>query len=208
MHLSITQFQDEQPIIGKDSQVQDTQLKDYVEIGEANHIDHSTLDTYTYTGQFCFIQNSQIGRFVSIAAAVRIGPTNHPYERPSQHLFAYNGEGYGFAPKDQEFLAKRKEITTTIGNDVWIGHGAVVQAGVTVGNGAVIASNAVVTKDVPPYAIVGGVPAKTIKYRFDPETIQALQDIAWWEWSREVLEARYLDFRLPINEFISKYARK
>lgn len=208
MHLSITQFQDEQPLIGKDSQVQDTQLKDYVEIGETNHIDHSTLDTYTYTGQFCFIQNSQIGRFVSIAAAVRIGPTNHPYERPSQHLFAYNGEGYGFAPKDQEFLAKRKEKTTTIGNDVWIGHGAVVQAGVTVGNGAVIASNAVVTKDVPPYAIVGGVPAKTIKYRFDPETIQALQDIAWWEWSREVLEARYLDFRLPINEFISKYARK
>ncbi|KPG71222.1 DapH/DapD/GlmU-related protein [Enterococcus sp. RIT-PI-f] len=208
MHLSITEFPDEQPIIGKDSHVQDSKLEDYVEIGEANHIDHSTLDAYTYTGQYCFIQNSHIGRFVSIAAAVRIGPTNHPYERPSQHLFAYNGEGYGFKPKDSDFLAKRKEKTTTIGNDVWIGHGAVVQAGVTVGNGAVIASNAVVTKDVPPYAIVGGVPAKIIKYRFDPATIEALQAIAWWNWSREELETRYLDFRLPIADFIAAYNKK
>jgi serine acetyltransferase len=83
----------------------------------------------------------------------------------------------------------------------------VIQSGLTVGDGAVIASNAVVTKDVPPYAIVGGVPAKVIKYRFDPETITALQEIAWWNWSRAELEARYLDFRLPIEDFIVKYTR-
>ncbi|MFW8596934.1 DapH/DapD/GlmU-related protein [Enterococcus innesii] len=207
MHLSITNFPDEQPIVGKDSQLQDTTLGDYVEIGEANHIDHSSIGNYTYTGQYCFIQNSQLERFISIAAMVRIGPTNHPYERPSQHLFAYNGEGYGFAPKDESFLEKRKAKTTFIGNDVWIGHGAVIQSGLTVGDGAVIASNAVVTKDVPPYAIVGGVPAKVIKYRFDPETITALQEIAWWNWSRAELEARYLDFRLPIEDFVAKYTR-
>ena len=207
MHLSITNFPDEQPIVGKDSQLQDTTLGDYVEIGEANHIDHSSIGNYTYTGQYCFIQNSQLGRFISIAAMVRIGPTNHPYERPSQHLFAYNGEGYGFMPKDESFLEKRKAKTTFIGNDVWIGHGAVIQSGLTVGDGAVIASNAVVTKDVPPYAIVGGVPAKVIKYRFDPETITALQEIAWWNWNRAELEARYLDFRLPIEDFVAKYTR-
>ena len=207
MHLSITNFPDEQPIVGKDSQLQDTTLGDYVEIGEANHIDHSSIGNYTYTGQYCFIQNSQLGRFISIAAMVRIGPTNHPYERPSQHLFAYNGEGYGFAPKDESFLEKRKAKTTVIGNDVWIGHGAVIQSGLTVGDGAVIASNAVVTKDVPPYAIVVGVPAKVIKYRFDPETITALQEIAWWNWNRAELKVRYLDFRLPIEDFVAKYTR-
>ncbi len=71
-----------------------------------------------------------------------------------------------------------------------------------------IASNAVVTKDVPAYAIVGGVPAKIIKYRFDPATIEALQTIAWWNWSREELETRYLDFRLPIADFIAAYNKK
>ena len=82
-----------------------------------------------------------------------------------------------------------------------------IQSGLTVGDGAVIASNAVVTKDVPPYAIVGGVPAKVIKYRFDPETITALQEIAWWNWNRAELKARYLDFRLPIEDFVAKYTR-
>ncbi|MGX7196235.1 chloramphenicol acetyltransferase [Enterococcus olivae] len=205
MHLSITEFPTPKPVVGARSKLQDTILQDYVEIGEENHIDNSFIDAYTYTGQYCFIQNSHLGRFISIAAMVRIGPTNHPYERASQHLFVYNGEGYGFSPKDATFLHNRKKKTTTIGNDVWIGHGAIIQSGLKVGNGAVIASNAVVTKDVPPYAIMGGVPAKVISYRFDPETIQSLQKIAWWDWKREKLEKYYLDFRLPIADFIKKH---
>ena len=189
MHLSITNFPDEQPIVGKDSQLQDTTLGDYVEIGEANHIDHSSIGNYTYTGQYCFIQNSQLGRFISIAAMVRIGPTNHPYERPSQHLFAYNGEGYGFAPKDESFLEKRKAKTTVIGNDVWIGYESLILAGVTIGDGAIIGTRAVVTKDVPPYTIVGGVPAKPIRKRFNDETIQYLQKVRWWDWPEEKIKA-------------------
>ena len=202
MHIEMVNFTTSEPIIGKQTEMKDTKLGEYVEIGEQNHLDNVTVGAYSYTGQYCFIQNSQLGKFISMAAMVRVGPTNHPYERPSQHIFTYNGEGFGFPAKDQEFLAKRKQKVTTIGNDVWIGHGVVIQAGVKVGDGAVIASNAVVTKDVPDYAIVGGVPAKTIKYRFEEETIAALKRIQWWNWSRARLEEHYLDFRKPISEFI------
>ena len=73
----------------------------------------------------------------------------------------------------------------TIGNDVWIGARAMVMDGVEVGDGAIVAANAVVTKDVPPYAIVGGVPAKVIRYRFAPEKIEALQLLQWWSWPLE-----------------------
>lgn len=74
-----------------------------------------------------------------------------------------------------------------VGNDVWIGYEAVVMAGVTIGDGAIVASRAVVTCDVPPYAIVGGVPAKVIKYRFDPATVESLLAIKWWEWPAETI---------------------
>lgn len=208
MHIEMVRFKDQQPIIGKECEIKDIQFGDYVEIGSDNHLDNSSIGNYVYTGQHCYIQNSRLKHFISIAAQVRIGPTNHPYERPTQHLFAYNGEGYGFYPKDNEFLAKRKELITTIGNDVWIGHGAIIQAGITVGDGAVIASNAVVTKDIPPYAIAGGIPAKIIKYRFSDEMIAAMSQIAWWDWDRLTLEKNYLDFRLPIEEFVAKYKNK
>ena len=102
-------------------------------------------------------------------------------------------------------MANRKQVRTTIGNDVWIGHGAIIQASLTVGDGAVIGSGAVVTHDVEPYTIVGGVSAKKIKDRFPDEIKADLEKIAWWDWSREQLEANYLDFRLPIEEFVQKH---
>jgi len=208
MHIEMIKFTTEEPIIGKQTEMKDATFGPYVEIGEQNHLDNVTVGDYSYTGQYCFIQNSRLGKFISMASMVRIGPTNHPYDWPSQHIFAYNGEGYGFPAKDQTFLTNRKQKITTIGNDVWIGHGAVIQAGVSVGDGAVIASNAVVTKDVPAYAIVGGVPAKPIKYRFDDATIAALERIKWWDWSREQLEANYADFRQPIDQFIAKHDKQ
>lgn len=205
MHIDPTKLFAHKPVIGKGTEYKDLTFGAYVELGADNHLDNSSIGSYSYTGQYCFIQNTEVGRFVSIAAMVRLGPTNHPCDRASQHMFTYNGGGYGFPATETEFLAARKEKKTIIGNDVWIGHGAVVQAGLKIGDGAVIGSGAVVTKDVPPYAIVGGVPAKIIKYRFEPEIAAALQKIAWWNWSREELEERYLDFRLPIEEFVAKY---
>lgn len=205
MHIETVKLYPDRPVIGENSQVKDTIFEEYVELGTFNGVDHSKIGGYSYTGSYCYIQNSVIGRFASISDMVRIGPTNHPYERPSQHLFAYNGEGYGFPQKDTEFLEKRRQKTTTIGNDVWIGHGAIIQSGVTVGDGAVIGAGAVITKDVPPYTIVGGIPARPIKERFPKEIQEKLIQIKWWNWTRKELEDRYEDLKLPIDEFVDKY---
>ena len=205
MHIDYVKLSKDQPTIGEGGQIKDTKFGHYVEIGSQNFIDNSTIDDYTYTGQLCFIQNSELKRFISMAAMVRIGPTNHPYNRPSQHIFAYNGVGYGFGDPDTAFLQQRRELKTVIGNDVWLGHDVVVQAGVTVGDGAVVGAGAVVTKDVEPYTIIGGIPGKKIKDRFPDEIKADLAKIAWWNWSREELEANYADFRLPIEEFVAKH---
>lgn len=90
-------------------------------------------------------------------------------------------------------------------NDVWIGHGATIMAGVTLHNGCAVAAGAVVTKDVPPYAIVGGNPAKILRYRFDEDTIAGLQKIAWWDWTVQLHRQRRKDFLLPAPEFVAKY---
>lgn len=95
----------------------------------------------------------------------------------------------------------------TIGNDVWIGEGAVIMGGVTIGDGAVVGTNAVVTKDVEPYAIVAGIPAKKVRMRFGAQTIAALLEIAWWNWDDEkVAEAGPLLLQNDIKKFIEKYA--
>ena len=93
-----------------------------------------------------------------------------------------------------------------IGNDVWVAFGATILSGVKIGDGAVVAAGSVVTKDIPPYAIVGGVPAKVIKYRFDDEIIKSLQDIKWWDWDQETIKKRVGDFTEP-EVFIQKYCK-
>lgn len=207
MHIDFVKLSKDHPTIGGGGQTKDTTFGQYVEIGSQNFIDNSTIGDYTYTGQLCFIQNSELKKFISMAAMVRIGPTNHPYNRPSQHIFAYNGAGYGFGDPDTAFLQQRRQLKTVIGNDVWLGHDVVVQAGVIIGNGAVIGAGAVVTKDVEPYTIIGGIPGKKIKDRFPDEIKADLAKIAWWNWSREELEANYADFRLPIEEFVAKHLK-
>lgn len=208
MHIEQVSLSQNSPTIGKGTKIKNTTFGQWIEIGESNLIDNSKIGDYTYTGQYCFIQNSNLKKFISMAAMVRIGPTNHPYDRPAQHISLYNGEAYGFNNPDKKFLSKRTQIKTIIGNDVWIGHGAIIQAGLTVGNGAVIGSGAVVTKDVAPYTIVGGVPARIIKDRFSDEIKTDLEKIAWWNWSRKDIDKYYLDFRLPVKEFIDKHIPK
>lgn len=144
-------------------------------------INNSFIDSYSYIGKNGIIQNASIGKFCSIANDVCIGLGKHPIDNFSTATVFYrisNTLNIKLIDKDFPF-EEYKNIT--IGNDVWIGARAIVLDGVTIGNGAVIAANSVVTKDVPAYAIVGGVPAKIIKYRFPEEKIKKLNDSKWWE---------------------------
>lgn len=166
------------------------------EILDRCHVEYATIGDASYLGHDCQVADAEIGKFCAIAAQVRIGPPNHPMGRPSQHRFTYCPEYYDATQaRDAAFFAARRAARTRIGHDVWIGHGVTVLAGVTVGDGAVLAAGAVVAKDVAPYSIVGGVPAKRIRERFPREIAARLQRIAWWDWPFETIMARLAEFQ-------------
>lgn len=193
-------------LIHDNANVKNCEFGVYTEVGMFNFLENSTLGDYSYTGQFCFVQNTVVGKFSNIAAMVRIGPTDHPYDRPSLHHFTYRQKMYGFSDNDDsEFFKHRQSRVTSIGHDTWIGHGAIISPEVTIGHGAVIGAGAVVTKDVAPYAIAVGVPAKEIKKRFSDEIIEALLDIKWWDWPHDKIKDCIPDFHLPIKEFTNKH---
>lgn len=151
------------------------------------HIIKSTIGKYTYVGIGTKIIHSEIGNFCSIASDVSIGLEEHTLENISTSpIFteAHNATGYSWI-KDDTFIPYKK---TYIGHDVWIGYRALIKSGIKIGNGAVIAAGAVVTKDVPSYAIVGGIPAKIIKFRFSEEIANELEDLKWWDMPDEKLK--------------------
>ena len=130
----------------------------------------------------------RIGKFCSIACGAKFlfNSANHTLRSLSTYPFPIFYEEWGLEGKDiRQAWENKGDIV--IGNDVWIGYQAVILAGVTVGDGAIIGSRAVVTRDVPPYTIVGGVPAKPIRKRFDEDTIARLQALRWWDWDQETL---------------------
>ena len=159
-------------------------------------IEYTELGDYSYLGEGCMVADAQIGKFCAIAAQVRIGAPNHPLDRPSQHRFTYCPEYYtADAERDHAFFRERRADRVVIGNDVWIGHAVIVMPGVTVGDGAVLAAGAVVTRDVAPYTIVGGVPAKQIRERFNRDIAAQLSGIAWWNWPAEIIFQRLPEFQ-------------
>lgn len=194
------------PLIGENCKIINSKLGEFTELGIFNFCENVILDDYSYTGQFCFLQNVEIGKFTNIAAMVRVGPTNHPMERPTLHHFTYRRKMYGFDNKDdKEFFERRDSSKVYIGNDVWIGHGAIIMPGVTIGNGAVVGSGAIVTKDVEPYTIIAGIPAKMIRKRFNEDIIFKLENIKWWNWSHKEIKEKFNDFLLNIDDFVEKY---
>ena len=130
----------------------------------------------------------RIGKFCSIACGAKFlfNSANHTLRSLSTYPFPIFYEEWGLEGKDiRQAWDNKGDIV--IGNDVWIGYQAVILAGVTVGDGAIIGSRAVVTRDVPPYTIVGGVPAKPIRKRFDEDTIARIQALRWWDWDQETI---------------------
>ncbi len=128
----------------------------------------------------------KIGKFSSIACGAKFIFTsaNHTMHSLSNYTFPIFFEEWGLDAKNIRSAWDNKG-DIVVGNDVWIGYEAVILSGVTIGDGAVIGARAVVTKDVPPYTVVGGVPARPIKKRFDDETIAKLQKLSWWDWDKD-----------------------
>ena len=196
----------ENPTVRPDAVLTNTRLGVWTEIGERCTLENASFGDYAYCMADCIIQNTEVGKFANIAAMVRLGPTSHPLDRPTLHHFTYRRMAYGFAATDDEaFFAARATRVLNIGHDTWIGHGAIVMPGLTVGNGAVIGAGSVVTRDVEPWTIVAGNPARLIRRRFSPEVAEAMERIRWWDWSHDELQQRLEDFMGGIDVFINKH---
>lgn len=195
------------PYLHPDCEITDSTFGAYVEIGRASRVAHSHIGDYSYCDRFADIANAEIGKFSNIASAVRIGATDHPMEKASLHHFHYRSADYfDDAEPDHAWFAHRRSRRTQIGHDTWLGHGAQVRPEVTIGHGAVIAGGAIVTRDVPPYMIVAGIPAVPLRARFSDSIAQRLMALAWWDWPHARLRETLQDFRtLPAETFLEKY---
>ena len=200
----------ETPLVHPSAEIEDSHLGRYTEVAERCRVHETRLGDYSYMMQDCGVWRAEIGKFVNIAASVRINATNHPTWRATLHHFTYRAGDYFDGESDEDaFFEWRREHAVTIGHDVWIGHGAVVLPGVTIGNGAVIGAGAVVSKPVAPYTIVGGVPAKVIRRRFPEEVGQKMDTLRWWDWPHQRLRAALDDFRsLDAAEFVERHLGK
>lgn len=195
-----------EPTLGDGASAIACTLGEWTEIGARTTLLDSSLGDYSYIMQNGQVVWTTIGKFCSIASDVRINPGNHPVWRASQHHWTYRAAAYGLGEDDADLFQWRKDNAVTIGHDVWIGHGVTILPGVSIGIGAIIGAGAVVSKDVPNYTIVGGVPAKPIRRRFTPDQEAALLAIATWNWPRDRLRASLTDFQtLDIDAFIAKY---
>ncbi len=194
------------PTLHPTALVRRSRLGDWTSIGPGCQVLDSELGDWSYAMEGVDIFNAVIGKFANIAARVRINPTNHPTWRATQHHFTYRSAAHHLGEDDPEIFEWRLRHRITIGPDVWIGHGAILLPGVTVGTGAAIGAGSVVTKPVPPYAVVAGNPARVLRRRVEPQVEAALMRIAWWDWPKDRLAAALGDFRaLDAAAFAAKH---
>lgn len=195
------------PLIHENCHIERSTFGAFVEIARGTRVAGSEIGDYSYCDRVCDIANARIGKFVNIASFVRIGATDHPLDRASMHHFQYRSQDYWpDAERDEEWFRQRASRRTVIGHDTWIGHNAQIKPDVTIGDGAVVASGAMVTRDVAPYTIVGGVTASPIRARLPPPLAERMIALGWWNWDHDRLRRALGDFRsLKAEAFLEKY---
>lgn len=200
-------LRDTQPRIHPSAKLQGTKLGNYVEIGERVILRDVTIGDFTYIERHSEGIYADIGRFSSIAANVRINALEHPMERLTTHKVTYRpNEYFRYIGLDADYRSYRQGRRVEIGHDVWVGHGSIIMPEVKIGNGAVIGANAVVTRDVEPYMIVAGSPARIIRPRFPENIVERLEKLQWWFWPVEKFYRAIPDIQtLPIEAFIDKW---
>jgi phosphonate metabolism protein (transferase hexapeptide repeat family) len=196
-----------EPIVHPSAVLRNAKLGRFTEIKERVAFSDSELGDYSYIERQAEAIYARIGKFCAIAANARINALSHPIERVSQHKMTYRANEYFLGAKlDSAFRDHRQNRSVEIGHDVWVGHGAVIMPGIRIGHGAVVAAGAVVTRDVEPYAIVAGVPAKFLKWRFDEAIAKRVIALAWWDWDHDRLADAVDDMRvLSVEEFLEKW---
>lgn len=199
---------DGEPVVHGSANLRNAVLGRFSEIKERVQFWDSELGDYSYVERHSEAIYTAIGKFSAIASDVRLNALTHPIERVSQHKITYRPNEYFLGAKlDKAFREKRRGARVEVGHDCWIGHGAIVMPGVKIGHGAVVAAGAVVTKDVPPYAIVAGVPARFLKWRLPPATGERIIALAWWDWEHDRLAQAVSDMQAMTPEaFVEKYA--
>jgi hypothetical protein len=194
-----------EPTLHDPVSITESELGEWTEVRRHARLNESAIGDYTYLMEHTQLDYATVGKFGNVAAAARLGPTNHPIDRPTAHHFTYRAEMYDLGSDDESIFEWRADQPVEIGHDVWIGHGAIVLPGVTIGNGAVVGAGAVVTRDVPPYTVVAGVPAEPIRRRFPEDVAARIEATEWWHWDHATLSERLDAFR-DLETFLSRYA--